>query len=233
MRLVLIMVTSALVAGCSQTLDSQSSTARTPLTVPSSSTPSSVSPTPGTGSSDAGPTNLPPGAAIGEVISRVEAASPAAPEDFGSMSRDGATTTLDGGVAFSTDTVSCVSTPKYRDAMLSCLVDLTDPPPRPPDVFTVWKGNWVDFDGSSVEIGSQHGDPGPFVDGEGPALPEGSSLAFGDFRCRADTGAVLCVNYAERSAVRLSAAGVDGFGCLTEAQAPPGIGVRLSCESGR
>ena len=74
---------------------------------------------------------------------------------------------LDGGVAFTTDTVSCISTSRYRDGMLACLVDLTDPPPRPADVFTVWKGNWVDFDGSNVEIGSQRGDPGPFVDGEG------------------------------------------------------------------
>jgi hypothetical protein len=96
-------------------------------------------------------------------------------------------------------------------------------------VFTVWKGNWVDYDGSSVEIGSQHGDPGPFVDGDGAALPDGSSVAFGDFRCRADTDAVLCVNYAERSAVQLSADGVDGFGCLSATEAPPGIGVRLSC----
>ncbi len=40
-------MTSALVAGCSQTLDSQSSTARTPLSVPSSSATSSASPAPG------------------------------------------------------------------------------------------------------------------------------------------------------------------------------------------
>ncbi|MBI5734271.1 MAG: hypothetical protein HY997_00270 [Mycolicibacterium neoaurum] len=229
MRLVLLMVASALVAGCSQTLDSQSSTARTPLTVPAPSATSGAWPSPATTSAATSPPTIAAGAAIDDVISRVEAGTPAAPEDFGSMSRDGAITALDGGVAFSTDTVSCVSTPKYRDAMLSCLVDLTNPPPRPPDVFTVWKGNWVDFDGSSVEIGSPHGDPGPFVDGEGAALPAGSSIAFGDFRCRADADAVLCVNYAERSAVQLGADGVDGFGCLAESDAPPGIGVRLSC----
>lgn len=45
----------------------------------------------------------------------------------------------------------------------------------------------------------------------------------------ADTAAVWCVDYAHRSAVRMGAAGVDGFGCLTVAQAPPGIGIRLSC----
>lgn len=230
MRLVLLLMTSALVAGCSQTLDSEGSTARTPLSVPSSSATSSASPAPGTTSRAAGPSgSVAPGTEIGEVISRVEDGRPAAPESFGSVTRDGVSTGLDGGIAFTTDTVSCISTPRYRDGMLVCLVDLTDPPPKPPDVFTVWKGNWVDFDGSSVEIGSQHGDPGPFVDGDGAALQAGSSLAFGDFRCRADTEAVLCVNYAERSAVQLSADGVDGFGCLSESEAPPGIGVRLSC----
>lgn len=230
MRLVSLLVTSVLVAGCSQTLDSESSTARTPLTVPSPSATRSASPAPDTTSRTAEPSgSFAPDAEIGAVISRIEDGEPAAPEDFGSVTRDGVATVLGGGIAFTTDTVSCISTPKYRDGMLACLVDLTDPPPRPPDVFTVWKGNWVDFDGSSVEIGSQHGDPGPFVDGEGAALPDGASLAFGDFRCRADAGAVLCVNYAERSAVQLSADGVDGFGCLSAAEAPPGIGVRLSC----
>ena len=230
MRLVLLLVSSALVAGCSQTLDSQSSTARTPLSVPSPSATSSASPAPGSPSRGAEPSgSIAPDAEIGAVISRIEEGAPAAPEDFGSVTRDGVSTALDGGIAFTTDTVSCISTPRYRDGILACLVDLTDPPPRPPDVFTVWKGNWVDFDGSSVEIGSQHGDPGPFVDGDGAALPDGSSVAFGDFRCRADTDAVLCVNYAERAAVRMGADGVDGFGCLSASEAPPDVGVRLSC----
>ncbi|MGK2853482.1 MAG: hypothetical protein ACSLE3_05140 [Microbacteriaceae bacterium] len=233
MRLLLLVMTSALVAGCSQTLDSESSTARTPLSV---TPPSGTSQAPGSTTDASNPSNPsgPPGtidadAEIGEVISWIEAGDPAAPEDFGTVTRDGAGTTLDGGIAFTTDTVNCISTGRYRDGALACLVDLSDPPPRPTDVFTVWKGNWVDFDGSAVEVGSQHGDPGPFVDGEGPELTGGNSLAFGDFRCRADTEAVWCVNYAQRSAVRLSADGVDGFGCLTESAAPPGIGVRLSC----
>lgn len=229
MRLVLLAMTSVLVAGCSQTLDSESSTARTPLSVspPSATTSPSKPPT---STSGAAPTGAPtPDAEIAEVMSWIEAGDPVAPEDFGTVTRGGAGTVLDGGIAFTTDTVNCISTPTYRDGALACLVELTDPPPRPPDVFTVWKGNWVDFDGASVEVGSQHGDPGPFVDGEGPELAGGASLAFGDFRCRADTAAVLCVNYAQRSGVRMTADGVDGFGCLAESPAPPGIGVRLSC----
>lgn len=226
MRVVLVLMASVLVAGCSQTLDSESSTARTPLSVGPPSSPSSgASPTTGPSTSS----GIEPDADIGVVISRIEAGEPAAPEDFGSVTRDGVATALDGGVAFTAGAVNCVSTPKYGAGKLACLVDLTDPPPRPPDVFTVWKGNWVDYDGSSVEIGSERGDPGPFGDGEGAELTGGATLAFGDFRCRADTDAVWCVNYAQRSAVRLSADGVDGFGCLAESTAPPGIGVRLSC----
>ena len=229
MRLLLLVMTSALVVGCSQTLDSDHSTARTPLSVAPPSTTAGTS-TPATTTSTTRPSGeLRAGADIGAVISWIEDGEPAVPEDFGTVTRDGTGTDLDGGVAFSTDTVNCISTPKYRDGALACLVDLDDPPPRPADVFTVWKGNWVDFDGKAVEIGSERGDPGPFVDGEGPALSADSSLAFGDYRCRADTDSVVCVNYAQRSAIRMGADGVDGFGCLTESAAPPGIGVRLSC----
>src|SRR5690606_31745643 len=128
-----------------------------------------------------------------------------------------------------TDFANCISTEDYRDGALACLVDLKNPPPRPPDAFTVWKGNWVDFDGTTVDIGSLRGDPGPFRSGEGRALRAGQSLAFGDFRCRAGAEAMLCVNYAQRSATRFSPDGIDPFGCLTESPAPPGIGVRLSC----
>jgi hypothetical protein len=226
MRFLLLVMTSALVAGCSQTLDSESSTARTPLSIAPSAAPSSTSPSAGT-PTPAG--TVAPGAEIGAVISWIEAGDQAAPEDYRTVTRDGVSTTLDGGTAFSTATVNCVSTGKYRDGALACLVDLGDPPPRPPEVFTVWKGNWVDYDGSAVEIGSERGDPGPFGDGEGAELADGASLVFGDFRCRADSDSVWCVNYAQRSAVRLSADGVDGFGCLTESAPPPGIGVRLSC----
>ena len=55
-----------------------------------------------------------------------------------------------------------------------------------------WKSGWVDFGGTSVEIGSAHGDPGRFGNGIGPELPDGQTLAFGDYRCRADpSGTVL------------------------------------------
>ena len=230
MRLLLLVMTSALVAGCSQTLDSGQSTARTPLSVKPPTTTTTATAAPTTSGSSTKPSGeLKAGTDIGTVISWIEDGAPAAPGDFGTVTRDGAGTDLDGGVAFTTDTVNCISTPAYRDGALACLVDLDDPPPRPADAVTVWKGNWFDFDGSAVEIGSQRGDPGPFGEGAGAALAGDATVAFGDFRCRADTDAVLCVNYAHRSAVRMDADGVDGFGCLTESTAPPGIGVRLSC----
>jgi hypothetical protein len=80
-----------------------------------------------------------------------------------------------------------------------------------------------------VRVGSVHGDPGRFVAGSGAELPYGKSLAFGDFRCRSDQAGLLCVNYAHQSAARFSDAGVEPFGCLQPATAPPQIGEMFSC----
>lgn len=146
------------------------------------------------------------------------------------MTRNGVSTPLAEGVAFTTaGTESNCVTNRYRDGALACLVKLTDPPPRPSGIESAWKDNWVDFDGTSVEVGSPHGDPGPFGDGTGAELPAGQSLAFGDNRCRADATGLFCVDYAHQSAIRLSAAGVETFGCLKEATPPAGIGIRFAC----
>lgn len=226
-----VLAASALMAGCSSGPDAVPT--RTPLSVPAKSTSAATATTtavPTTSTTTATTASAPPsaGADLADVIAWIEAAEPAPAARFGSVSREGTSTAVD-GIAFSTDTVNCISTAAYRDGALTCLVDLDDPPPRPADAVSVWKGNWVDFDGAAVQIGSVRGDPGPFREGAGADLPAGNSLSFGDYRCRADTAAVLCVNYAQRSALRMGADGVDGFGCLTPAQAPSGIGVRLSC----
>jgi hypothetical protein len=118
---------------------------------------------------------------------------------------------------------------KHGSPALACLVDLTNPPARPPDVYGQWKGGWVDFDGATVQVGSGHGDPGRFANGQGRELPYDSSLSFGDYRCRTDAGALLCVNYAHQSAVRLSAGGVDTFACARQVTPPAGIGVQYVC----
>lgn len=106
---------------------------------------------------------------------------------------------------------------------------LTDPPPRPAGFPTAWKNNWVDFAGTTVDVGSPHGDPGPFADGTGAELPSGETLAFGDYRCRADAAGLFCVDYAHQTAVKMSAAGVEGFGCLQKVAPPADIGMRFSC----
>ena len=146
------------------------------------------------------------------------------------MTRGGESTALDDGVAFTTaGTESNCLTDDRRDGALACLVKLADPPQAPPGVETAWKGNWVDFPGTTVDVGSPHGDPGPFIAGTGAVLPVGQALAFGDYRCRSDASGLFCVDYAHQTAVKLSAAGVEGFGCLQKVTPPEGIGVRLSC----
>lgn len=167
---------------------------------------------------------------MADVIAWIEAGRPADPATYASVTLDGVSMPLEGGVAFTTPgtEANCV-TNKYQNGALACLVKLTNPPPRPPDFPTAWKNNWVDFYGTSVDVGSPHGDPGPFAEGTGAELPAGASLAFGDYRCRADAAGLFCVDYAHQTGVKLAASGVEGFGCLQKATPPPEIGQRLSC----
>jgi hypothetical protein len=232
MRIAMVLAASALVAGCSSgaggSLDHAesspttggSTTSTVPRTPTSPSTPRSTTP------------SLAPaaGASMTDVIAWIEAGTPADVAGFHTMTRGGDTTDLGDGVAFVTagTEANCV-TDKYQNGALACLVKLTAPPATPPGIESAWKNNWVDFPGTTVDVGSPHGDPGPFGDGTGAELPAGQSLAFGDYRCRADTAGLFCVDYAHQTAVRLSAAGVEGFGCLQKVTPPAEIGLRLSC----
>jgi hypothetical protein len=233
MRIALVVAVSALVAGCSSgtggSADHSEPTATTGNTTSSSTSKSATqtSTKPSPAPTAAAPA---PGAAIADVITWIEAGTAADVSGFRSVTRDGQTTDLGDGVAFITagTEANCI-TNKYLDGALACLVKLTDPPPRPADIDTVWKNNWVDFPGTSVDVGSPHGDPGPFVDGTGAELSAGQTLAFGDYRCRADAAGLFCVDYAQQSAVKMSAAGIEPFGCLKKATPPPDIGLRFSC----
>lgn len=221
MRIASLIVASVLVAGCSSGTDeSTASSQQVPNTASSTATKPSLAPT-------AAPAS---GAPIGDVIGWVEAGAPASAADFGTMTRSGVTTPLDGGVAFTTagTEANCV-TNTHQNGALACLVRFADPPPRPPGIETAWKANWVDFTGAGVDVGSPHGDPGPFADGVGAQLRPGQALAFGDYRCRADTAGLFCVDYAHQTAVKLSATGVEAFGCLKKVTPPADIGVRFSC----
>jgi hypothetical protein len=220
-----MLAASLLVAGCSQAVDGQARQTQPTLSAPSvtRTAPSSTSPPP-----PAGPPKA--GAPIGEVIRWIEAAPPASPDGFHMVGREGTSTDLGADIAFTTPagTSKCV-TDRRAEGALTCLVELRDPPERPADVYGEWKGGWVDFPGSTLDVGSTHGDPGPFSDGFGVELPYGKALDFGDYRCRTDPSGLFCVNYAHQSAARFSDAGIEPFGCLHRVSPPPDIGARFSC----
>src|ERR1700747_1533355 len=110
-----------------------------------------------------------------------------------------------------------------------CMGNLKTPPPKPAGLELHWAGGWVDFDGQSLSVGSIHGDPGPFTNGNGPQLPYGKALKFGDYRCRTDQIGLYCANDAHQSAARYSDAGIEPFGCLTSVPPPADIGIKFSC----
>ncbi len=225
MRIAVLLAASLLVAGCSSSTGGQARpTALTPITPAPKA--SSATPTTTT-SSTAAP---PPGVPIAGVISWIEGAAPVDAAGYHIALRGGASTDLGDDVAFTTPAgTTCMTDAKHGAPGLACLVELTNPPPQPPDVYGQWKGGWVDFDGATVLIGSAHGDPGRFGSGQGPSLPLDSSLSFGDFRCRTDSEALYCVNYAHQSAIRLAASGVDSYACAQQITPPPGIGLKYVC----
>ncbi|RDH79260.1 hypothetical protein DVS77_07440 [Mycolicibacterium moriokaense] len=228
MRIAVLIAASVLLAGCSQGIGGDAERAEPSVTAPTSTSASTTSPTP-TSTTPAKPPEA--GADVADVITFIESGSPADAGQYHTATRDGATTELGDDVAFTTPSSksNCMTDSKNFGGALACLVDLVIPPLQPADVYGQWKGNWVDFPGDSIEIGSAHGDPGRFVNGTGKELPYGQALAFGDYRCRSDAVGLYCVNYAHRTAARFSDAGVVPFGCLQKVTPPAGIGEKYSC----
>jgi hypothetical protein len=215
MRIAALFAASLLVAGCSDTVAGQSAQSQSTRA-----------------SKPAEPSTAPPaGAAISDVVAWIEAGHPADPAHYHIAVRDGTTTQLGNDIAFTVPPVKavCMTDSKHTGNELSCLVDLTNPPPRPDTAYGEWKGGWVDFDGSNLRIGAARGDPGPFVNGDGPELVSGDTLSYDDYRCRADQAGLFCVNYAHQSAVRFGGAGIQQFGCLRSVPAPDGIGTAFGC----
>lgn len=233
MRIAVLLAASALVAGCSQVpAGKPGPTGLTPITRTSGATPPKTSATTSTSTSTSAPGQDAPGpnAAAGEAAAWVEAGPPVDGADFRVATRNGTTTALGDDTAFTTASgTSCMTDTKRVAGGLACLVNLTDPPRQPPDVYGVWKGGWVDFDAAGVRVGSAHGDPGRFSAGQGPPLPPGGSLSFGDFRCRADPAVLVCVNYANKAAVRYSDAGIEAYGCTRQDPPQDGVGVQYAC----
>lgn len=163
------------------------------------------------------------------VVAFVEAGQPADPAGFHTATRDGAVTQLEQDIAFVTPLAEtqCITDTQAAGA-LTCLVDLADPPAQPADSYGKWVGGWVDFDGTTVRVGSVHGDPGRFTLGTGARLDYGRTLRFGDYRCRADPAGLLCINFAHQSGVRLADSGIEPFGCLQPSE-EAGIGQKFSC----
>ena len=239
MRIAVVLAAALLLVGCLGA--PQSTPARlTPITgskaadpaTSTSAAPSDSASDPGSDSASAGSAVAAPepGASVDDAIDWVEAAGPVDAADFAVAVRGGVSTPLGEDVAFTTPSgISCMTDLRRGSDELACLVDLTEPPPQPADVYGVWKGGWVDFNGTQVEVGSAHGDPGRFAAGQGMPLPGERSLSFGDFRCRADDQILVCVNYANRTAVRYSDSGIDAMGCSRDPGPTPGIGIRFTC----
>jgi hypothetical protein len=214
MRIPALLAASVLLAACSHA--GQSEHTQTPS--PTSATPATPSVAPVSG------------APISAVIAWIEAARPADPARYHEVIRDGTTTPLGADIAFAANgKVACTTDAKHTGGALTCLVKLTNPPPAPPTAYGEWQGGWVDFDGSTLHVGASRGDPGPFVNGNGPVLADGDSLSFGDYRCRAEPTGAVCVNYAHQSAARFGPAGIEPFGCLRAGPPPDGVGLAFSC----
>jgi hypothetical protein len=226
MRIAALVAVSLLVVGCSHAGSDHSGQTQTTTQA------SGVTTTATSGSKQPPPSTAPnAGAAISDVIAWIEAGHPADPSRYHTATREGATTSLGNDIALSAQAskVACMTDSKHTGGALACLVALTNPPPRPETAYGEWKSGWVDFDGTHLQVGSARGDPGPFINGNGPELVNGDSLSFGDYRCRADQSGLFCVNYAHQSAARFSSAGIDQFGCLRSVPPPDGVGVAFSC----
>ncbi len=231
MRIPVLAAALLLLAGCSSPGDEASApSSLTPI--PSRSTSAAPSSPATTTTTSPVPTAAPtPGAPMPGVTRWVEAGTVGDASDFHRATRDGVTTELGEHVAFVTPSgkTQCM-TDENSDGALACLVSLTDPPPRPAEAYGEWIGGWVDFDGAAVEVGAVRADPGQFSAGTGAELPYGSTLKFGDYQCRSDPDGLFCVNFAHRTAVALSDAGVQPFGCLRPVEPPKFVGARYACE---
>jgi hypothetical protein len=223
-RWAVVLSAMTLLVGCSHTVGGQAQPSK--FTPPSSSSAPSIT----TSSTSAPPVPAPAdGSPIGDVIAWVTAGTPATDPGFHSATRDGTTTSLGDDMAFTTPAGSTRCMTDSSTGALACIVRLKEPPPRPPDIEGEWVGGWVDYQGAALNVGSVHGDPGPFVTGDGPLLPYGQTLKFLDYQCRSDQAWLYCVNTAAQSGVRMSDAGVEPLGCLKPAPAPPDVWRVFSC----
>src|SRR6516165_6460106 len=154
MRIAALVAVSLLVAGCSHSVGGNSQETPTTQTSPGTSPTTTTGPS---GSKPQAPSTAPAaGAAISDVIAWIEAGQPADPGRYHSVTREGTTTSLGTDIALTATAgkVSCMTDSKHTGGALACLVNLTNPPPRPDTAYGEWKGGWVDFDGTNLQVGS-------------------------------------------------------------------------------
>ncbi|MFI5782200.1 hypothetical protein [Nocardia sp. NPDC051570] len=210
MRIAVLTALVLLAAGCSLANDTPGHPV--PSAFPATTVPSSPT--------SAAPAPPSQGAPVAEVIAWVRSATPADPTRYGTATTaDGAATPLGGDISFTSPSGKIKCTTDFQDGLpnLSCLVDLKNPPARPAGSANGnWVGNWIDYSGTALSVGSLRGDPGPFTRGIGAVLPYGHRVTVQDYTCRIDQTGLLCVHAAAKSGVRINDAGVIPFGCLEE-----------------
>ncbi|WP_227996143.1 hypothetical protein [Nocardia australiensis] len=164
-----------------------------------------------------------PGDSLAQMVAWVRAGAPGDEARYRTAHLDdGSVTDLESDRAFTSPSgkISCTSDYEEGSEGLDCLVDLADPPPKPAKLQGNWTGGWINYTGDEANIGSLHGDPGPFIRGRGPELPYGSTVVVREYACRSESSGVTCVNPNAGSGVRISDAGVVAFGCLRERPVP-------------
>ncbi|EFV13081.1 hypothetical protein [Segniliparus rugosus] len=253
LRHTLVAAVAMALVGCGGPSTEQSQTQTVTSTITSESTFSAPSASPsksGAPTASGAPSATPPGKGSGfaEIAAWIEAGQAARLSAYqtatGSYATDvaGPTTTttqsLGDDVAFRSPSkkMSCFGLTSqstvYSPGGLHCLASLENPPPRPKEMGQ-WIGGWVEYSGGSASIGSFHGDPGPFTAGDGPELPYGQKISFGQgderITCRMDQTGLWCANKAKGSAILLNDQGATPYGCLKQIPHKEGEGLSYTC----
>lgn len=204
-RLLAISAALILAAGCANEKHTATATSPTSSTAPAAS-------------QQAAPA---PGAPLAQLISWIKAGTPADGPKYHHTTggNDSSNGDLKTDIAFTSPSgkISCITQGKYMDG-LTCMVKLTNPPTQPRgEDECEWIGGWIEYNGNTAGVGSCHGDPGPFIAGQGAALPYGSRLTYHDYTCRMDQAGLYCASPAAKSGMQINAGGIVPFGCLRKA----------------
>lgn len=238
-RLMVLVSVFALLTGCASPVAQKTSETSSATSTSASGTSSATTVVTSTSApkpTTAGGPPPGPGASAAAVISWIEAAAPADAANFQNVDLDGTVTKLDGDdVAFrlpgdvpNRTLTGCISY-KWTEPQFSCLGGVSNPPSKPPGIEGEWISSWVDFDGKTVDIGSLHGDPGAFNNGNGKPLDYGTRIKFGDYQCRSDPSGMYCANYPHQSAIRLWGKSFIAYGCVKVKTPPHGTGEQFDC----